>query len=110
LIPVAQFYTTRGIPVKSRAGRDPESANEAPELYEVRIIDNDYNTYQEVIDISMAALGISQNQAFRIAWEVDHVGYCVVAHAPYETAVEIAEVIRTIGIEVRVSPVEGPVQ
>ena len=79
------------------------------ELYEVRIIDNDFNTYQQVIDVSMLALGISEDEAFAIAWEVDHSGYCVVAHGPYDQAEAVAATIRTIGIEVRVNLVEAPI-
>ena len=78
------------------------------ELYEVRIIDNDFNTYQQVIDVSMLALGISEDEAFAVAWEVDHSGYCVVAHGPYEQAEAVAATIRTIGIEVQVNLVEAP--
>ena len=79
------------------------------ELYEVRIIDNDFNTYQQVIDVSMLALGISEDEAFAVAWEVDHSGYCVVALGPYEQAEAVAATIRTIGIEVQVNLVEAPV-
>jgi ATP-dependent Clp protease adapter protein ClpS len=79
------------------------------ELYEVRIIDNDFNTYQQVIDVSMLALGIGEDEAFTIAWEVDHSGYCVVAHGPYDQAEPVATTIRTIGIEVQVNLVEAPV-
>ena len=78
------------------------------ELFEVRIIDNDFNTYQQVIDVSMLALGISEDDAFAIAWEVDHSGYCVVAHGPYDQAEAVAATIRTIGIEVQVNLVEAP--
>ncbi len=80
---------------------------EPSELYEVRVIDNDFNTYQQVIDISMLALGVSEDEAFAIAWEVDHTGYCVVAHGPYDQAEAVAATIRTIGIEVRVNLVEA---
>jgi ATP-dependent Clp protease adapter protein ClpS len=54
----------------------------------------------------MLALGISEQEAYAAAWEVDHKGSCVVAHAPRETAEVIAGVIRIIGIEVRVDPIE----
>jgi ATP-dependent Clp protease adapter protein ClpS len=74
-------------------------------LYEVKIIDNDFNTYGEVMQITMSALGISEELAFAVAWEVDHAGFCVVAHAPHEEAQAIASVIRTIGIEVQVNPI-----
>ncbi len=75
------------------------------QLYEVRVMDNDYNTYQEVMDITMLALGLDAEQAFSVAWEVDHRGFCVVAHAPWEEAEALANVIRTIGIEVQVNPI-----
>ncbi len=102
----AFFYTSRRFPpilIRPDAPRD-DSSDES-QLYEVRIIDNDYNTYQEVMDITMLALGIDSEQAFSVAWEVDHRGDCVVAHAPREEAEALADVIRTIGIEVQVNPI-----
>jgi len=103
-------YTGRRVPpVKLEIPQDDESGPEEHELYEIRIINNDYNTYQEVIVVSMVALGVNEAQAFAIAWEVDHYGSCVVAHGSYRAAQEVASVIRTIGIEVQVNPVGGPV-
>ncbi|MDQ7783160.1 MAG: ATP-dependent Clp protease adaptor ClpS [Desulfomonilaceae bacterium] len=100
------FYTSRRFPPVVVRPDDPQDdAGDESELYEVRIIDNDYNTYQEVMDITMLALGIDPAQAFSVAWEVDHRGHCVVAHAPREQAEELANVIRSIGIEVQVNPV-----
>jgi ATP-dependent Clp protease adapter protein ClpS len=100
------FYTSRRLPHVSVCGNCSEGdSTESETLYEVRIIDNDHNTYQEVIEIAMLALGIREEQAFVIAWEVDHLGSCVVAHAPKEEAEEIAGLIRTIGIEVQVNPI-----
>jgi ATP-dependent Clp protease adapter protein ClpS len=100
------FYTGRRLPHVSIPGRSGEDDSaDAEALYEVRIIDNDHNTYQEVMQITMLALGVQQGQAFAIAWEVDHLGSCVVAHAPKEEAEETAGLIRTIGIEVQVNPI-----
>jgi ATP-dependent Clp protease adapter protein ClpS len=59
------------------------------------------------MDVTMLALGIDSEEAFSVAWEVDHSGHCVVAHAPYEEAEALANVIRTIGIEVQVNPISG---
>jgi ATP-dependent Clp protease adapter protein ClpS len=73
--------------------------------YEVRVMNNDYNTYRQVMDITMLALGISEQEAYDIAWEVDHQGSCVVAVGPREEAEAIANIIRVIGIEVQVNPV-----
>jgi ATP-dependent Clp protease adapter protein ClpS len=88
-----------------RSGNN-DSSDEPQEwegLYEVRIIDNDYNTYQEVMEVSMLALDLTEDRAFAVAWEVDHRGSCVVAHVPHAEAEAIADIIRTIGIEVEVN-------
>ncbi|AFM25284.1 ATP-dependent Clp protease adaptor ClpS [Desulfomonile tiedjei] len=104
--PVIHCYTKRGFdPVtKTRNPRDSQTPDE--ELFEIRIIDNDHNTYREVMDITMIALGVTEEQAFSIAWEVDHLGSCVVAHAHKEDAEELARIIRVIGIEVQVNPID----
>jgi ATP-dependent Clp protease adapter protein ClpS len=90
-------------------GRDKSEDRETDDrqLFEVRIIDNDYNTYEEVIRVSMTALGINEAQAYAVAWEVDHYGSCVIALGPWEEAESVADIIRTIGIEVQVNPVSA---
>lgn len=103
----SQFYSGKSFPLvridRDRTGRQDDNTDEV-DLYEVRIIDNDYNTYQEVMEITMVALGITQAQAYAVACEVDHRGSCAVAHGPREDAELIAGIIRTIGIEVQVNP------
>jgi ATP-dependent Clp protease adapter protein ClpS len=101
-----EFYTARRVPrVDLGSNGDDQDSTDDEGLYEVRIIDNDHNTYQQVMDVTMLALGIDQEQAFLVAWEVDHLGSCVVAHGPQEPADALANLIRTIGIEVQVNPV-----
>jgi ATP-dependent Clp protease adapter protein ClpS len=102
-------YTSRRFPVlRPKRAREDDDKPDADSLYEVRIIDNDFNTYGEVMDITMLALGIDETEAYAIAWEVDHRGSCVVAHVPRDEAEAIATTIRTIGIEVQVNPVPMP--
>jgi ATP-dependent Clp protease adapter protein ClpS len=97
-------YTDKRFPPIRINGQPPRNeSQDEDDPYEVRIIDNDYNTYQEVMEITMAALHITEAQAYAIAWEVDHKGSCVVAQAPREEAEGIAVIIRTIGIEVEVN-------
>jgi ATP-dependent Clp protease adapter protein ClpS len=100
-------YTSRRFEPIRVPGNQEESDSQDEELYEVRIIDNDHNTYGEVIQITVLALGISEDKAFGVAWEVDHHGSCVVAHAAKEPAEELAGIIRLIGIEVQVNPLSG---
>lgn len=100
------FYKARRFdPIAPNINREDRDTGEHDDLHEVRVIDNDYNTYQEVMEIAMLALGVDEQEAFAIAWEVDHRGSCVVAEAPHEEAEATANVIRTIGIEVQVNPV-----
>lgn len=101
-------YTIRRFPPVGIGARPPEDDSaDAEGLYEVRIMDNDHNTYGEVMQITMQALDIGEGMAFAIAWEVDHMGSCAVAQGPYAEAEAIAQIIRTIGIEVQVNPVVG---
>jgi ATP-dependent Clp protease adapter protein ClpS len=101
-------YTIRRFPPVGVGPRPPEDESKDSEgLYEVRIMDNDHNTYGEVMQITMQALDISEEMAFAIAWEVDHTGSCAVAQGPYADAEAIAQIIRTIGIEVQVNPIAG---
>jgi ATP-dependent Clp protease adapter protein ClpS len=103
---VYEFYTIRRVPKVSVDGSDKDKdRSDDRDLYEVRIIDNDHNTYQEVMDITMLVLGINEEHAFAVAWEVDHYGSCAVAEGSYEASQSIANLIRTIGIEVQVNPV-----
>jgi ATP-dependent Clp protease adapter protein ClpS len=105
-----EFYTARRVPHVTVGGSgDDKDSPDDEDLYEVRIIDNDHNTYQEVIEVTMLALGIDQEHAFAVAWEVDHLGSCAVAQGPYEAAQGVANLIRTIGIEVQVNPVNRSV-
>jgi ATP-dependent Clp protease adapter protein ClpS len=101
-------YTRAGF--SSGGDRQDRSENDGQDdtvLHEVRIIDNDYNTYREVMDIVKLALGLTEQQAYAVAWEVDHLGYCVVAEAPELEAEALARIIRTIGIEVQVNPLSA---
>ncbi|MFZ5865626.1 MAG: ATP-dependent Clp protease adaptor ClpS [Thermodesulfobacteriota bacterium] len=103
------LYTSRRFPPIKLGDESHDKSPNDEEICEVRIIDNDYNTYQEVMDITKTALGITEEQAYAIAWEVDHKGSCVVAEGPRPEAEAIAQIIRLIGIEVQVNPVGATV-
>lgn len=76
--------------------------SENEELFRVSIIDNDVNTYEEVMHVCMMALGISLEEAYQIALAVDNNGYATVFEGTRSQAEHVAGIIRTIGIEVRV--------
>ena len=69
----------------------------------VTVFDNNYNTYEEVIAILVAATGCSTHEALTEAWEVDHLGKSVVHHGSERECKKAAEIIATIGIRVEVS-------
>jgi len=80
-------------------------ATESLSALYVVIIDNDTNTYEQVIRICMKALQISEQEAFQIALAVDHNGEAIVFEGIRSEAQAVADVIRTIGIEVQLRPV-----
>lgn len=84
--------------------QEKENPSDREEHYRVVIMDNDYNTYQEVIDICMLALGVDFDHAMKIALAVDHNGRAEVFEGSLEDAREIAGIISRIGIEVQVLP------
>ncbi|MBI41427.1 MAG: hypothetical protein CMF59_17680 [Leptospiraceae bacterium] len=75
-------------------------------LFRVLIIDNDYNTYEQVIRVCMKALGVGFEEALQIALAVDNNGEAEVFHGDEASAAAVADVIRSIGIEVRVEPLD----
>ncbi|MBI3396734.1 MAG: ATP-dependent Clp protease adaptor ClpS [Spirochaetia bacterium] len=76
-------------------------------IYRVIIIDNDWNTYDQVMRICIEALEVDVEHAYKIALAVDNNGRAEVARLPKLEADRVAGVIRTIGIEVQVLPVEN---
>lgn len=70
----------------------------------VIVYNNDYNTYDEVIEILMRATGCPLEEAQIETWEIDHLGKSVVHHGSEEECERAASVIRTIGIVVEVRP------
>ena len=69
----------------------------------VTVYDNDYNTYEEVLMILMAATGCSAQEAYIEAWEIDHLGKCVVHNSTQDDCRMAASIIAEIGIQVEVS-------
>ena len=86
-----------------------------PEIYEqgpgtggdeylVIVFNNDYNTWDEVVNILMRATACTLEEAEIETWEVDRLGKSVVHHSDQEECERAAAVIRTIGIKVEVRP------
>jgi len=86
---------------------------EAPEILDsmggtgdhwiVTVYNNEYNTWDEVVGILMAATGCTEEEADMETWEVDHLGKSVVHHGSQEICESAAEIIAQIGIRVEVS-------
>ena len=72
----------------------------------VTVFDNDYNSYEQVMQILMIATGCNSEEAYIEAWEIDHYGKCVVHKAGENECKRAAEVIGTIGIQVEATPDE----
>lgn len=70
--------------------------------YIVVVYDNDYNTFDEVIEILMKATACSMQEAWIETWEIHNLGKSVVHYGSKEECEKAASVIRTIGIRVEV--------
>ena len=66
------------------------------------VYDNDYNTEDEVVMILQRATSCTLEQAELETWEVHHLGKSVVHHSSKIECLQVAEIIRIIGIDVRV--------
>ena len=69
----------------------------------VTVYNNEYNTWDEVVNILMIATGCSEDEADMETWEVDNLGKSVVHHGGQEVCETAAEIIAQIGIRVEVS-------
>ncbi len=68
----------------------------------VVVYDNDYNTFEEVMEILQLATGCSVEEAYMETWEVHHLGKSVVHHGDRDECKKVASVISRIGIRVTV--------
>lgn len=69
----------------------------------VTVYNNEYNTWDEVVNILMAATGCSEDEADMETWEVDNLGKSVVHHGAQDECEAAAGIIAEIGIRVEVS-------
>ena len=98
--PMLPFDAPRATEVEEQVAVDHQTEYEP--LYDVIVIDNPVNTYEEVIAVIMEALACNYDRAFQIAREIDSTGAACVATVEHTKATRIAAIIRRIGIEVRV--------
>ena len=70
--------------------------------WNVTVYNNDFNTYDEVTIILMAATGCSVEEATIETWEIDHLGRSTVHFGKSAECQSVAAVISTIGIRVEV--------
>jgi len=84
----------------------PAAQTKTPGNFLVVILDNNTNTYEQVIKVCMDALGITYREAFQIAVAVDNNGRAEVFQGTRDHAEAVATIIRTIGIEVLVIPTD----
>lgn len=85
---------------------EPEIAPSDPFLgggFVVTVYNNDYNTYDEVMMILMAATQCDAEEAYMETWEIDHLGKSRVHFADEEECHRVAAIISQIGIQVEVS-------
>ncbi len=75
----------------------------ATERWKVVIYNNDYNTFDEVMNILMKATSCDLQEAYIEAWETHQYGKAAVHYSSKDQCEEAANVIRQIGIRAEVS-------
>lgn len=86
-------------------GFDPDILRRLLPPYRVVVVNNDHNTFDEVITVLVRAVArMSRATAEAHANEIHQTGSTVPYVGPLERAEAVAAVIRTIGILVRVEP------
>lgn len=73
------------------------------DFWVVTVFNNEYNTWDEVVNILIKATGCTFDEAEMETWEIDQLGKSVVHHGAKDECQSAAEVIRRIGIRVEVS-------
>jgi len=84
----------------------PEELTQGPGTgggFIVTVFNNEHNTYDEVMMILMIATSCDAEEAFMETWEIDHLGKSIVHRACEKECQNAADIISSIGIEVRVS-------
>lgn len=74
--------------------------------WQVVAFNNDYNTFDEVIEILIVATGCSREEAEIETWEIHHYGSCVVHRAERAECERVAKVISSIGVQTEVEKEE----
>lgn len=82
------------LPKEQRAPR-----TEREPLYRLVLFDDDYHSYQYVIEMMVNLFGMSQTQGFDIAYEVDHNGEATVKVCGLEEALLGREKIINYGAD-----------
>lgn len=82
-----------------RKQTDPEaqSATLLAPLYQIILFDDDEHTYQYVVEMLTTLFGMTAEEAFRIAYEVDYIGQAVVVTCPLEDAIRGRDAILHYG-------------
>jgi ATP-dependent Clp protease adapter protein ClpS len=79
-----------------------DDRNGGGEVWVVIAFNNDYNTWDEVVNILMKATGCTKEEADIETWEIDNLGKSVVHHGDADECETVASVIRQIGMRVEV--------
>jgi len=75
--------------------------------YHVLLFDDDEHSYAYVVEMMMVLFGMSAEEGFNVAYEVDHIGQAVVMTVPYEEAVQSHGKIINYGPDYRMANSRG---
>lgn len=84
-----------------------ETAEQHAPRYHVILFDDDSHSYDYVIEMMVVLFGMTPEQGFEVAYEVDHVGQAIVKTCPYEEAEDSRKRIMSYGPDFRMPNSQG---
>jgi ATP-dependent Clp protease adaptor protein ClpS len=82
-------------------------AEQRSPLYNVVLFDDDEHSYAYVVEMIMTLFGMTAEEGFNVAYNVDHIGQAVVLTADFDRAVESQKKIISYGPDYRLPNSKG---
>lgn len=86
---------------------ETSAAQQRAPRYNVVLFDDDEHSYAYVVEMIMNLFGMTAEEGFNIAYDVDHIGQAVVLTADFEKAVESQKKIISYGPDPRLPASKG---
>ena len=92
---------------KAEPGATTSTQTRLEPLYHVLLFDDDEHSYDYVIEMMAALFGMSTEDGFRVAYDVDNLGEALIKTCPLDEAVAGRDAIHAFGPDLTMSNSHG---